>query len=89
MIEYAGYVAAFLTTASFIPQAWKSIKTRSTAGISLVMYAVFCLGIFLWLAYGLFRGDYPLILANSLTLFFSVIILWIKAQNVLRGKETV
>ena len=42
-----GIIAAFLTTLSFIPQAWQVIKTKDTSGISLGMYAMFVAGVFL------------------------------------------
>ena len=33
--EWIGYAAASLTTASFVPQAWLTFKTRDVSGISL------------------------------------------------------
>lgn len=36
-----GFIAAVLTTLSFVPQAWQIIKTKDTSGISLGMYAMF------------------------------------------------
>jgi len=87
MLEYAGYFAAFLTTVAFVPQAYKSIKTKATADISLAMYCMFCAGIFFWLVYGLQKNDLPIIIANAITLFLSSIILWIKIGNVRAGQE--
>jgi MtN3 and saliva related transmembrane protein len=63
-----GLAAAFCTTLAFVPQVVKTWKTRSTADISLSMYLVLVLGIVLWLAYGVLRGDAPLIVANGITL---------------------
>lgn len=87
MLEYAGYFAAFLTTAAIVPQAYKSIKTKTTRDISLAMYVMLCAGIFLWLVYGLQQNDLPLIIANALTICFSSVILWIKIGNVRAGRE--
>ena len=56
--EWIGYAAASLTTASFVPQAWLTFRTRDVQGISLVMYSAFTLGIALWLAYGLLITSY-------------------------------
>ena len=47
-----GSIAAVLTTASFVPQAWHSFKTRDVSGISLGMYSLFTVGVALWLVYG-------------------------------------
>ncbi len=73
-----GYPAATLTTVAFIPQAWKSWKTRDLSGISLPMYALFTLGVALWLGYGIVIGSAPVIAANSITLLLASIVLWLK-----------
>ena len=75
-----GSIAAVLTTASFVPQAWHSFKTRDVSGISLGMYSLFTAGVAMWLAYGLLLGAWPLIIANSVTLSLAIIILWMKLR---------
>lgn len=65
--EVLGYLAAFLTTASFLPQVYKTWKTKSTEGLSLTMYTVFFTGIICWLIYGIFLNSLPIILANTIT----------------------
>ncbi len=80
MIEIIGYIAAFLTTFSFIPQVVKVIKDKQTRNISLQMYLIFSLGVSLWLVYGILIGAFPIIIANGLTLIFSVIILIYKLK---------
>ena len=82
-----GYVAAFLTTVAFVPQALKTIRTRDTSGISLAMYVCLTIGIFLWLLHGLNLGDGPLIGANALTLLLAIPILVITALNSRRDKN--
>jgi MtN3 and saliva related transmembrane protein len=66
--ETIGYVAAILTTASFIPQAWHTLRTRDVQGISLAMYSVLLIGCSLWLAYGLMASAWPVVLANAVTI---------------------
>ncbi|MHB1100409.1 MAG: SemiSWEET transporter [Burkholderiales bacterium] len=73
-----GYPAATLTTLAFIPQAWQSWKTRDLSGISLPMYALFTLGVALWLGYGIVIGSFPVIAANAITLLLASIVLWLK-----------
>jgi len=80
-IDWLGIVAAILTTGAFIPQTLKTLKTRSTDDISLLMYVGFVSGISLWLIYGTIIGNWPIILGNGVTLFFAGIILFIKLQN--------
>jgi len=74
-IAALGYVAASLTTLSFIPQAIKTLRTGDTRGISLRMYALFTAGIALWGVYGLLTDDGPLIVANAITLVAAGLIL--------------
>lgn len=80
MGEYFGYIAAFLTTFSFLPQALKTIKEKDTKSISLVMYLMFTFGVFSWLLYGIFTKDLPLLLANLVTFILAVIILSLKLK---------
>jgi MtN3 and saliva related transmembrane protein len=78
LIDALGYAAAMLTTASFVPQAWLTFRTRDVSGISLAMYSVFTLGIALWLAYGLLMKAWPIVVANVVTLALATAILVMK-----------
>ena len=80
LIEWIGYCAAVLTTASFIPQAWLTFKTRNVSGISLGMYSVFAAGVALWLAYGWLLQAWPIVLANSITLSLALAILGMRLR---------
>ena len=80
-IEIMGYLAAFLTTAAFLPQTYQTIKTRDTKAISLAMYVLFTLGIALWLAYGLLIESWPLIFANAITFVMALTILIMKIKE--------
>ena len=79
-IEWIGFLAAALTTLSFVPQAWLTFKTRDVSGISLGMYSAFTLGVALWLVYGLALGAWPLILANAVTLSLALAILVMRVR---------
>jgi MtN3 and saliva related transmembrane protein len=70
-----GTVAACLTTASFLPQAWLTFRTRDARGVSLAMYSAFAIGVSLWLAYGLLLGSWPMVAANGFTLVLALAIL--------------
>jgi MtN3 and saliva related transmembrane protein len=78
--DLIGYAAAALTTASFVPQAWLTFKTRNVSGISLGMYSAFTLGILLWLVYGLFLEAWPVVAANAITLVLALSILVMKLR---------
>lgn len=80
-IDILGYMAACLTTVSFLPQAIGSVRTGRTDGLSLPMYALFSAGVALWLGYGLAVQSWPVILANLVTLAFALVILTLIIRN--------
>lgn len=75
-----GVIAAFFTTLSFIPQAWQVIKTKDTSSISLGMYSMFVVGVFLWTLHGWNLQDYAIIGANGITFILASIILAYKIK---------
>lgn len=88
-----GWTATSLTTISFVPQAITTIRSKSTAGISLGMYILFVLGVGAWIVYGVLMGQkdffsgLPIWVGNSVTLVFSSIVLGFKIYNIAKGKE--
>ncbi len=78
--DLIGYLAAILTTCSFVPQAWLTFRTRDVSGISLGMYSVFTAGVALWLAYGVLLGAWPIVAANAVTLALASAILAMKLR---------
>ena len=79
-ITIMGYVAGACTTSAFLPQVIKIFKTKHTQDISLSMYSVLTTGVLLWCVYALFNHDWPLALANAVTLFFAGWILLLKIR---------
>ncbi|WP_446810457.1 SemiSWEET transporter [Methylomonas sp. 2BW1-5-20] len=82
--ELIGYLAATLTTASFLPQAIMTFKTRDTDSLSLGMYGMFTLGVLLWLIYGIYLANLAIIVANAVTFLLAAAILTVKIRNLLR-----
>lgn len=80
VIDVVGYLAAILTTLSFVPQVWQTWRTRDVSGISLGMYLVFTTGVALWLAYGVMVGAWPIVAANGVTLALALAILAMKLR---------
>jgi MtN3 and saliva related transmembrane protein len=76
--DWLGYLAASLTTLSFVPQAVLTLRTREVHGISAAMYSAFTVGVALWLAYGWRLGEWPIIVANAVTLVLAATILTTK-----------
>lgn len=87
MTDIFGFVGAFLTTLSFVPQAWLVLRTGKTEGISLAMYTLFTIGVAAWLVYGILDGALPVILANAITLTLASLILALKARAVVQARS--
>ncbi|MGC2167236.1 MAG: SemiSWEET transporter [Gallionella sp.] len=80
IIDLIGSVAASLTTISFVPQAWRILRTHHTTDISLGMYSLFTLGVSFWLTYGIMLESWPIIAANSVTLVLAGTVLIMKIR---------
>ena len=88
LVEVLGFVAGTCTTAAFLPQVIQVWRTRSAADISLGMYCVFLLGVFLWLAYGIIVSAMSMIVANSVTLCLAGLVLLMKLRFERAGSST-
>ena len=70
-----GYLASFCSVSSFVPQAWKVVKTGDTSALSARMYALTVTGFALWTAFGVLRMEWPIILTNAICFGLSGFIL--------------
>lgn len=80
IVTLIGLLAGTLTTISFMPQAIKTWKSRSTKDISLGMFVIFCSGVFLWVVYGTLVKDLPVVATNLATFVLASSILWMKLK---------
>lgn len=78
---FTGLFAAFFTTFAFAPQSIKTLRTRNTEGISLVMYIMFLIGVISWIVYGIQRSDFAVLAANIVTLFLAAPVLIMTLLN--------
>ncbi len=76
-ITILGLVGGTLTTVSFLPQVFKTWKSRSAKDVSLWMFLILSLGIVMWIIYGFLIDSIPVIAANivSFVLVFTILIL--------------
>jgi len=72
LITVLGLIAGTLTTTGFLPQVIKSWRTKRTADVSLLMPTLLAIGISLWLIYGILLNDFPIIIANAVSLVFNM-----------------
>ncbi|MBC8284659.1 MAG: SemiSWEET transporter [Nitrospinae bacterium] len=75
-----GSFAGFLTTAAFIPQVWKTWKTKSASDLSLAMFSIFSFGVLCWLGYGIWIDQIPIIFWNTVTLMLALALLVMKLK---------
>ena len=80
LVTLLGLIAGTLTTSAYFPQLIKTWRSKSAGDISWTMLITLCLGIILWLVYGVYVHDVPVILANVLTLMFTSVILILKIR---------
>ncbi|MGL5777291.1 SemiSWEET transporter [Cetobacterium sp.] len=83
-----GIIAAILTTIAFFPQVIQVIKSKDTKSISLTMYILFVTGVLLWVLYGFYLNDLPIIIANSIVAVASTIILCYKIREIRSNLKT-
>jgi MtN3 and saliva related transmembrane protein len=79
-MEIIGFIAAILTTAAFLPQVYKTWKTKDVSGLSLPMLLIFFVGIIGWLVYGILKQSPSMIFANSVTIISSFLLLFFKVK---------
>jgi MtN3 and saliva related transmembrane protein len=80
-LSFVGFIAAFCTTVSYLPQVIKPWKTKQTKDISLTMYIIMITGIILWFAYGIYLKNAIIVLANGIAFALTTSILYIKIKN--------
>jgi MtN3 and saliva related transmembrane protein len=87
--DLTGYIAAFCTTVAYVPQAVKVYKTHHTKDISIGMFLIMVVGLFLWLLYGFMAGSKPIIWSNTVTIIVAGYILIMKIKlDILKPKVT-
>ena len=74
-IDFFGYFAAIFTTAAFLPQLIKTIKTKKAEDVSLVTLIMFICGVGSWIVYGFAISSLPVVIANIITFILNFFIL--------------
>jgi MtN3 and saliva related transmembrane protein len=80
VITTLGLTAGALTTIAYLPQLIKTWQSKSAEDLSWGMLITLCVGIILWLIYGVIVQDIPLIAANLATFAFASVILFLKIR---------
>ncbi len=83
-----GLAAGTLTTIGYVPQLAKIIRTKSARDVSLMMFLIISIGVFLWFLYGLYINSLPVIIANVAVLALTISIAFFKIKYLKREKLT-
>ena len=74
-VEFFGYFAAILTTAAFLPQLVKTLKTKKADDVSSLTLIMFICGVGSWIIYGYKISSSPILIANIITFILNLFIL--------------
>ena len=77
-IELVGHLGAFMSSVTFIPQVYKVWKTKSVNDLSLTMMLIVFTSTIVWLVYAIALMLWPVILANSIICFLSLLLIYFK-----------
>ena len=86
-LETLGFIAAILTTLSFLPQALRIRRRRSADDVSFTMYLMMVTGQSLWLVYGVVIASPSMIGANVVAMSFVTWVLVMKLRHLKRMRE--
>ncbi len=75
IVQWVGIGAGVLTAFSMLPQLIKVIKEKKAEEISITMVIVLIAGLSLWVAYGVLKEDWPLIITNSFSVLVNILLL--------------
>jgi MtN3 and saliva related transmembrane protein len=81
LITSLGLLAAVLTSLSYIPQVRKALPRGSTHDLSVRTLIILAAGLSLWILYGILKGDWVVVIANSFGCTLIVILLAFKFRD--------
>ena len=80
-MDALGYTAAVFATGSFLPQVYKTWRTRSAEDLSWLMLVTHILGLSLWLIYGIRLNATPIIAANAVGVLLDILLIALKLRT--------
>jgi MtN3 and saliva related transmembrane protein len=81
IVTVIGVLAAALSVASFLPQAWRVIKTRETKDLATPMWVMNVTAFALWTSYGVMTRTWPIIVPNAICCLLAAFILTMKVVS--------
>lgn len=78
--EIFGYIGAILNIVMLLPQAYLTVKTKDTNGLSLATILVFLAACFFWTIYGVAKVTWPVIITNAVVGVINIVLLLLKLR---------
>lgn len=85
--EILGYVAGICTAIVFLPQSIQTVKTKNVDGLSVQTYIIYSIGMVSWILYGVYLHSVQMMLFNSISLVFALIILYMIISRRMQAKK--
>jgi len=79
-IEIVGIAAGVLSCTTFLPQVFKTYKTKSANDVSFLMFLIAAVSTSLWLIYGILIDSFSLIFTNIVVVILSLVMLFLKIK---------
>lgn len=98
-ITVFGWISTILTIGVYVPQLVKTIRTKDTAGVSIIMYIILQFTAITWVIYGALliavavinNGDIldglPILITNAVVGIMGWGIIYIKSRNIFAAKK--
>jgi len=79
-IEIVGFTAGAFATVAFVPQVYKTWKTKSAKDVSIHMFLLFITGVILWIVYGAVKGVPSVLFSNIIIFILAAIQIFLKIK---------
>lgn len=76
--EILGLIAGTLSCITFVPQIFKTWKSKSVKDISVSSFLIVVCSTIVWIGYGILKDSISVLLTNIIVFFTAVVMLWMK-----------
>ena len=77
-VDLVGHFGSLLSSITFLPQVYKTYKSRSAGDLSLVMLSIVTTSTIVWLVYGVALKLWPVIICNTIICALSLLLIYFK-----------
>ena len=78
--DLLGLVAGICTTVAVLPQIKKAWQTKEVKDVSVGMFIILLIGVFLWIMYGITQNDLPIIATNGTSLALNSFMMYLMVR---------